>query len=318
MDKFQKSWQLFKSSLAVMAENKKLLLFPIIITTFTGIIAVLFLAPVAFQRTGYEYESAQHWKAVGNSIYNISFADNGGAQGAGHHGTGGFTIKGIRPLAMSYFAAAYFVSMFFATFFNVAFYKEILNALSGQAVSIRGGMRFALSKWKIILMWTLFAGLVGFIIKSLEQRFGFVGQWILRILGAVWSVACVFVIPVIITEEETTNPFVVLKKSALTLTQTWGESLIGYVGVNLGGSIIFLVTLAWLGAGIFVSVLLHSYWLAALAVVSWLAAVFILSYLTSVASQIFRCALFLYATQGALPGPFTEEMAAGAWKLRKN
>ena len=204
------------------------------------------------------------------------------------------------------------------TFFNVAFYNEILAALSGQPVSIGRGLKFACTRWKAVLMWTLFAGLVGMIIRALEQRFGVIGQVMMRLLGAVWSVACVFVIPVIVTEEETANPIEVLKKSALTLTRTWGESLIGYAGVSIGGGIIMLASLLWLGAGIFVATSLHSVALGALAVLSWLVGVCILSYLMGVASQIFRCALFLYATRGTLPDPYNEEMMALAWKMKKD
>jgi hypothetical protein len=218
---------------------------------------------------------------------------------------------------MVYFAVMYFVSMFCATFCNVAFYQQILNALNGQAVSISEGIRFAFSKWKPILMWTLFAGLVGYIIKTLEQRFGWIGQWILKLLGTAWSIACVFVIPVIITEADASNPFEVLKKSALTLKKTWGESLIGYVGVSFGGVLILLFSLIWLGCGIALSVSLHLYWLTAVIVLAWLVAIILWSYIMSVASQIFRCALYLYASQGTLPAPYTPEMAALAWKAKK-
>lgn len=38
----------------------------------------------------------------------------------------------------------------------------------------------------------------------------------------------------------------------------------------------------------------------------------------SVASQIFRCALFLYASDGTLAAPYTEEMMALAWKHKKS
>jgi hypothetical protein len=167
-------------------------------------------------------------------------------------------------------------------------------------------------------MWTLFAGAVGYLIKSLEQRFGFVGQWIMRLLGTAWSIACVFVIPVIVTEEQTNNPLTVLKKSALTLKQTWGESLIGYVGVSLGSALILVLSLFWLGGGIAVGLSLHRYWLIAVVVLAWLAAILAWSYILNVASQIFRCALFLYASQGTLPEPYTQEMVALAWKVKKS
>src|ERR1700674_4206173 len=72
MNKFQRSWQLFKTSLVVMRHDKRLLLFPIITTACTVVITVLFLVPIAFQRTGYSYASAEHWTTVGNSIYGTS------------------------------------------------------------------------------------------------------------------------------------------------------------------------------------------------------------------------------------------------------
>lgn len=322
MNRFQRSWELLKSSLAVMQRDRQLLLFPILTFISTAALVVLFLLPVAFQRTGYRYRSVEHWQAVGNTVFapgSTAAEDNAAEVGAPlRHTRIHAQSHAIRPLAVGYFAVMYFASMFLATFFNVAFYHQILTALNGGAVSISAGLRFAAAKWRAILMWTLFAGAVGYIIKTLEQRFGLVGQLIMRLLGTMWSIACVFVIPVIITDEEASNPLTALKRSALTLKQTWGESLIGYVGVSFGGLLVVLFSLVWLGAGIAVTTSLHLYWLTALVVVGWVLSVVAWAYLLSVASQIFRCALFLYASQGTLPAPYTQEMMSLAWKVKKH
>jgi membrane-associated protease RseP (regulator of RpoE activity) len=321
MNRFQRSWELLKSSLEVMRRDKQLLLFPILTTLCTVSFAIVFLMPVAFQRTGYGYGSSEHWQAVGNSIYVPGNSDNGDSAVVErpHHRAGRHLgASGIRPLAVGYFAVMYFASMFLATFFNVAFYQQIMAALRGEPVSIASGLQFACTKWKAILMWTLFAGLVGYIIKTLEERFGLVGQLIMRLLGTAWSIACVFVIPIIITDEEATNPFTVLKQSALTLKKTWGESLIGYAGVSFGGLLVVLFSLLWLGGGIAISTGLHLYWLTALVIAGWLIMMVLWAYLLSVASQIFRCALFLYASQQSLPAPYTEEMMSLAWKRKKS
>jgi hypothetical protein len=53
-------------------------------------------------------------------------------------------------------------------------------------------------------------------------------------------------------------------------------------------------------------------------VLGWFISICAFSYLMGVASQIFRCALFLYASQGTLPQPYTEEMVALAWKVKKS
>lgn len=319
MDRIQRSWELFKSSLFVMMQNKTLLVFPILTSVLTIMLVMLFLVPVAFRPTGYSYGSAQHWKAVTAGIVDVDAQGSvqGDATNASFHRGVRFG-RNVKPIAAVYFVAMYFACMFLATFLNVAFYHEILNALSGQPVSIGEGLSFAARKWKIILMWTLFAGIVGFIIKTLEERFGWFGEIIMRFIGAVWSIACVFVIPVIITEEETSNPLVVLKKSAQTLTRTWGESLIGYAGVSLSSSVVMAISLVWLIGGMAAAAFLHSILLGVLVFLSWLGALIVFSYLMSVASQIFRCALFLYASQGTLPHPYNEEMMSLAWKTKKS
>ena len=320
MNKFQRSWQLFKSSLEVMGREKKLLLFPILTGVCTIFIALLFVTPVALQPTGHAYTSAQHWETVGDRAFKAAPRETVSVtQDANSlHISGNHQPQGeYKPLAIAYFALMYFTSMFAATFLNVAFYSQILQALSGHPVSIGGGLVFACTRWRSILAWTLFAGLIGLIIKALEQRFGFVGQIIMRMVGAVWSIACVFVIPVIITRENTLNPVTVLKESAVTVTRTWGESLIGYVGVAFGNLLILMLSLVWLGAGVALAVALKLYWIIALVGGMWLVSMILWGYLMSVASQIFRCALFLYATDGRLPAPYTEEMMAMAWKQKK-
>ena len=59
-----------------------------------------------------------------------------------------------------------------------------LGVKKGEMVSILAGTRLG-----PILMWTLFAGLVGLIIKTIEQRLSLVGRIIARLLGTAWSVA---------------------------------------------------------------------------------------------------------------------------------
>ena len=69
MNRFQRSWELLKSSLEVMRRDKQLLLFPLLTFLSTVALVVVFLAPVGFQRTGYSYSSTEHWTAVGNSVF---------------------------------------------------------------------------------------------------------------------------------------------------------------------------------------------------------------------------------------------------------
>ena len=308
MSRFQRSWQLFKSSLFIIARNKRLLVFPIIIFFLTMMIILFFLAPVVLRPTGYSYASAQHWQAIGHSLFTQS----------PDAAAGNNSRVGLTPGAMVYLAFLYFVSMFFATFFNVAFYHEILVALAGQPVSIVRGLKFAGTKWKSVLMWALFAGLVGLIIRQLEERLSFVGRIIARFIGIAWSIAAVFVIPIIVCEEQNANPVAMLKKSAGILKRTWGEALIGYVGLGMVSGLMMIASMVFLIGALVGSIVLNNFWLLAIAGVLWLVAMFVLSYLTSLAGQIYKGALYLYAASGVVPEPYSQEMLDSAWKFKKS
>jgi hypothetical protein len=166
-------------------------------------------------------------------------------------------------------------------------------------------------------MWSLFAGAVGLIIRMLEQRFGWLGRLMLRFVGVFWSVASIFAIPGIVREPKA-NPITLLRNSAVTLKKTWGESLIGYIGIK------FAVTAATIGSFIVVfaifmiSMLLHHPALGFSVGIVWFLAAISLSYAAAVAGHIYRGALYLYAFDGTPPGPFTQELMNAAWKTKRS
>src|SRR3954469_3139475 len=227
MNKLHRSWTLFKCSVSVVLRNKKLLIFPLLSSIFTLAVLVCVVSPVAFLDTGHGLSQVEHWKAVSQKLFVANTVENG---------EGSTTRLTPKPLAMAIGAGVYLLSMFLATFFNVAFFHQILAALRGHTVSVNNGFRFALSRIQAILLWSLFAGAIGLVIKALEEKVDLLGKIILRLVGAAWSVASVFVIPVLIMEGDK-NPVNVLRKSASTLKKTWGESLAGYVGLQMSGMI---------------------------------------------------------------------------------
>jgi len=179
-------------------------------------------------------------------------------------------------------------------------------------------LKFAATKIRPILMWTLLAGVVGLIIKTIEQRLSWVGQIFGKLIGVAWSVAAVFAIPVIVRDEQTSNPIAVLRKSADVLKRTWGEALIGYIGLSFANSLIVLGSLLWLCGVIAVSIWLHTYWMIPVAAVGWLLALIAWGYVSNVASQVYRGALYLYAAEGFIPAPYDQAMLDQAWKFKKS
>jgi hypothetical protein len=301
--KFARSWALFTSTFHVMRQHPRLLLFPVITAACSLVIAVFFLAPTVLYPTGHSLTESAHWLALATRF--------------GWELDGDRTQLHPNALFYGYAATIYLVSMFIATFANVAFYHQIMQALAGQPVSIRAGVRFAGTRLPSILVWSLFAGLVGLIIQQLEERFGLVGRWVMKFVGVIWSVASVFAIPVII-RDGSTNPVAMLRDSAATLRKTWGESLIGYAGltvvswlVGIGPLLLFVLAFA-------LAVTVDSGILVVLTIVTWLAGTITLGYLASVAGHIYRCALYVYASEGVVPAPYSADMMNLGWKVKKS
>ena len=307
MSRFQRSWLLFKGSISIITQNRQLLFFPIVTFFASAIIVLFFITPAVLWPTGFSYGSVEHWKAIGNMFFTVS----GGAAGsqAVH-----FTYS---PTGIAYLVFLYFVSMFLATFFNVAFYNEILAALNSQPVSLSRGLKFACTRYRAILMWTLFAGLIGLIIKAIEQRLDVVGRIIARLIGITWSIASVFVIPIIVRDQQSVNPVEMLKKSAAVLKRTWGEALIGYAGIAFGNLIVLLASLVLLGGATFVSIQLDNFWILIATAGFWLLALFAWIYLMNVAGLVYKGALYLYAAEGIVPHPYDKDMLDAAWKFKK-
>jgi Family of unknown function (DUF6159) len=303
MNRFERSWLLFRSSLMVIVRNKELLIFPIVISISTLVILLFFLAPAALWPTGHSYLSWDHWQSLGHTF----FTKTGG----------GSNQIAFSPVAGVYLVFLYLVSMFVATFFNVAFYHEILEALSGRPVSLGRGLKFACSRWKAILMWALFAGMVGLLIKAIEQKFEIVGRITARLIGVAWSIASVFVIPIMVHDEETANPFGLLKKSAGILKRAWGEGLIGYIGIGALNAVVMVVSMAVVVAATVVSAKLNNFWLMGAAIGGEVVFLLLWSYLMNVASLVFKGALYLYAAEGTVSAPYDQQLLDSAWKFKR-
>jgi hypothetical protein len=290
-DRITTSWDLLQRSWQVIRSNPKLLLFPLVSTVCAIAVVLFFLLPVAAIslaldgfHSGKWAELARHW----------------------NHAT-----------AYVFWVVMYLGSMFVATFFNVALYEQIFRALAGDPVSLRAGLRFAVTKIRAILLWSLLAGTVGLAIRAVEERLGWVGRIAMGLVGIGWSIAAVFAIPVIIRRDNS-NPLAVLRDSAATLKRTWGESLIGFVGIRLAGAVIVAAAIVFGALTAIVTGFALDAWIAivggGICVVAFVIALFFMS----IATHVYRCALYIYASEGVVPGPFTTEMMHAAWKVKKS
>jgi hypothetical protein len=334
--KFKQSWELFKASITITLRHRKLLWFPVLTTIMTGFIALFFLTamalPVVLHHTGYHLNQKEHWVALKNYYIPADRLESKDAAAETTKAALGTLLTGRAnvvdksghvaatrgaPWGSLCMLAIYFGSMFLATFFNVAFYSEIIAALNGRGVSFRRGLATARGRLPSIFAWSLLAGLVGWVIRKIEERLPFAARIVAGLIGMAWSIAAVFVIPVIVQEQPMRNPIKILQQSAMTLKKTWGEGLIGYIGFSAGSMVIFVCSLLPLLLAAALALLLKSVWLMVIAGVIWMLCLFFMSYVCSVAGHVYRCALYIYAAEGAVPDPYNKDMLDMAWKVKK-
>ena len=114
------------------------------------------------------------------------------------------------------------------------------------------------------------------------------------------------------------NPLKILQQSASTLKRRWGEGLIGYLGFSAGSVVIFSSSLLPLLLACGLALLFKSLWLMVIAVAIWVLGLLVMAYLSGVAGNVYRCALYMYATEGVVPEPYTQDLMDMAWKVKKS
>jgi cytochrome c biogenesis protein CcdA len=128
-----------------------------------------------------------------------------------------------------------------------------------------------------------------------------------------WSAASIFAIPIMIREENS-NPVQLLKKSSTTLKKKWGETVAGYVGVSAAFAMIFVGLI--LGAVVLGNALPEPHQ-RALLVKAGIAGLLLASVFVAAIELIFKCALYIYATEDVIPTPYDAEQMDMVWKIKK-
>jgi Family of unknown function (DUF6159) len=200
----------------------------------------------------------------------------------------------LTALDYVYLFILYFVTYFIGIFFNAAVVGAATIRLRGGNPTIRDGLRMAASKTGKIAGWAAISATVGLILRSLEQRLGFLGDLIVGLIGVAWSVITFFVVPVILFE-----PLGVIesvKRSGSIFKQRWGETFVGQGAIGLA---MILLALPVIG----VAVLIGMASTVAGVVVGGLALA-VLTAVGSALSGVYNAALYRYATDGQAAGAF--------------
>jgi hypothetical protein len=275
-DRLSRSWHLVKSSAAVLRADKELLIFPLISTAAVVVVIACFALPMF--GLGALDRMSNHNGAVSTLAYVVAFL---------------------------FYTCQYFVIFYF----NTALVGAALMRLDGKDPTVRDGLRIASSKFVTILGYALIAATVGMVLRIIQERVGFIGKIVVGILGAGWTIATFLVVPVLANRD--VGPVEAIKESAALLKETWGENLIGQVGLGAAFAFI-LMGVAMLGAFlIIVTAMSHSVFLIGVAVVITVLALGITALVQAALSGIYAAALYRFATTGE----GSEGFQAGTLKL---
>jgi hypothetical protein len=271
--RIRNGWALAKQSFQVLLLDKEFLVFPLV----SGVAIFLVFA----------------------SFVAVGWANSDVITGP----EGNWSIRPHEAVFWPLCAAFYFINYFIIVFFNSALVACAMLRFRGGDPTVRDGLLAARERVSEIVAWALLAASVGVILRFTEERVGFIGKIVVALLGAAWTIATYFVVPVLVIEK--LGPIDAAKRSAEILKKAWGESLVSNAALSLITTLVTLALVVAVGvASVILAVNLSSLAIA-LAGAGVIVALIVLGALVgSALSSIALSALYLYATQGKVPAAF--------------
>ena len=265
--RFARSLELVKASWAVVKADKELLLLPVISVIALIVILGSLAVPVA---------------VLGGFTSGAVSGDPG---------------TGAMLGALLFYVVAYFITLFF----NTALVGAALMRMDGEDPTLRDGLRIARERAGRILGYAVIAATVGLLLRAIEERVGWIGQIVVKLIGVGWTLATFLVVPVLVTRD--LGPVEAVKESAELLRRTWGENLIGNVGL---GVVFAVAYIALILVGVALAVLAAQagiVLLVGLVVLVGVIALLGLSALHATMQGVYSAALYRYATDHQTPLP---------------
>jgi hypothetical protein len=278
MGRLARSWELVKASWAVLQADKELLIFPIVSTIAVITVMITFAVP----------------------MFLAGMFERGLVR------AGGLPVVGI-VLGFAFYAVQYTV-IFYC---NSALVGAAMIRLDGGDPSIGDGFRIANKHLASIVGYALLAATVGIILRNIAQR-GFIGRIVATVFGLAWNIATFLAVPVLVVEG--VGPIEAVKRSTRLLKKTWGEQIIGNLGIGAVFTLVFLAVLVLFGGVLALAITAGSAPIIIGVVAVFVLAAMLLSLVGSALSAIYTAAVYRYATEGDPGGMFAPELVRSAFR----
>jgi hypothetical protein len=276
MGRFARSWDLAKTSLSVVKQDKELLWMPVL-SGLASIVTVMAIAGVG----------------LGSGVWPQTENPDGSAN------LPGFLLAFV----------LYILLAFVTLFFNAAVVAGASERLRGGDPTVGSSLKAAWAKAGRLFLWAIAVATVNVILQAIRERSGFLGQMLSSVAGIAWNLATFLMVPVLLFEQQSIGGS--LKRSGGLFKQTWGETVLGHGGLGLAGT---LCTFAAIAVGVLALMLLSPLGMVGTVVGVAILVVGVVGVvaLFSVLEGVYKAALYRYATSGQ-PAGFSSEQLGGAF-----
>jgi len=265
--RFSRSLELAKASWSVVRADKELLLLPVMSVAALIVILGSLAVPVA---------------VLGGFTSGAVPTDAG---------------TGSTLAALLFYVIAWFITLFF----NTALVGAAMMRMDGRDPRLGDGLRIAAQRIGRIFGYACIAATVGLLLRSLENRVGWIGQIAVKLIGVGWTLATFLVVPVLVTRD--VGPVEAVRTSADLLRRTWGENIIGNVGLGLVFGLAYVGLVLVSGLAVVLAAQSGSAAFLGLVIALAVLAFFTLAALQATMQGVYSAALFRYATQHEAPLP---------------
>ena len=280
-DRFERSWDLANACMGLLREDKSLLIFPLLSSLAMFLIVGSFAVPL------YPLITAMSTHGYVRSLDSLTYV--------------GLFIF-------------YWIQFTIVTFFNTALVEVAMERLDGREATTADGLRRAWARFPTILAYSAVGATIGTVLRLIVERLGFIGKIVVGMIGFVWTVATALVVPVLAAED--VGPVEAVQRSVELIQKSWGEDLIGNVGIGLAFGVV-MVVVAFCGAMLFLAALsVQSAAFAVLVLVILVVTLCTTALAQATLSGLYSAALYRYAAGDTRTGDIDPALLESAFRAR--
>jgi len=226
----------------------------------------------------------------------------------------GVALGGTLPLAGILLGFGFYAVQYTIIFYcNSALVGAAMIRLKGGDPTIGDGFRIANEHFASIVGYALLSATVGIILRNIAQR-GIIGRIVASLFGLAWNIATFLAVPVLVVEG--VGPIEAVKRSTQLLKKTWGEQLVGNLGIGAVFTLVFLAGFGVFGGALALAITTKSTPLILGVVATCVLTALLLSLVGSALSAIYTAAVYRYATEGDAGAMFAPELVRDAFRVK--